>query len=1020
MNTSSDKHARDKIDFLGRHECDYGVVFVERVSTEGDNLLIEGWAVPTLIGEFEISFISQQDGLTTEISAARKERFDVNDDHNVSKSYDLGFQIKIPEHHQFIDTACALRLKSHVLDTGNYLASRTWDIRLNMTQHVLENLEKAKQNSALSIKKKLPKQHIKGISQVSNALRYYKSAKIAHKLDSNPLEVVKLKHFSWKSYEICVESITFSERNIEIQGWISSLLSANHTLSLQITSKEGQTIIPIRSQIERADVVVAKKLPADMRPGFTAFYPMPNFESGSLYLLIEEEGAEEPYKIYIDDYNLNLSNFFDSTRFLFSTTLMTAALTLQHKFNAREVKKSIKNYIDKEHAVTTRNFDVISDDLYDYDQTLPASHIISADIVMACYNNYELVRDVFDDIMATCTGDVRLILVDDGSKQKELHDFYHRISNETHPIEVKIIKLKKNLGFIGATNTGLKKSTRHAVLLNTDVRLPKKWLERLLAPILNDDRVASVTPHTNSATIASFPIMDQDNPLFLGLSTHQLDDCFGKISTDMTLDIPSGVGFCMAMNQKYIKKVGFLDYDTFGRGYCEENDWCQRAIQAGGRNVLVPNLFVYHIHGATYAGEKAELLQKNLKILDQRYPSYGHEVQRHLAADPSKKVRLGVIMQLMKLKPQKFLVIFDHDMGGGANDYRNQMVQKRLASGQVVVLITSIANSSKFNLSVHIEDRIQTAKLDDLDMFKTWFQDCADLEVFYNNAVGYEDIFKFLDVLKVAENNKAKVVIAVHDFYPVCPSYKLLDYTGTYCQVPSHINVCVKCIHHQRAFLQNDQRDIRKWRAEWENVIRTSHRVLVFSQSSKDIMHKAYPFLKTTQQLDLVPHKPNWLPSPIITPQKMKRYGKKKLTIGVMGGINIAKGRNIIAEMVDLISAKKLDAEIVVFGSVSPDIESEHITITGAYVRDDLPDLLNIYKPEVFLLPSIWPETFSYVASEIMAYGYPLACFDIGAPAERVIKYKHGLILKHQNPEYILEKCKDLKSRYMAATKEFA
>jgi glycosyltransferase involved in cell wall biosynthesis len=36
------------------------------------------------------------------------------------------------------------------------------------------------------------------------------------------------------------------------------------------------------------------------------------------------------------------------------------------------------------------------------------------------------------------------------------------------------------------------------------------------------------------------------------------------------------------------------------------------------------------------------------------------------------------------------------------------------------------------------------------------------------------------------------------------------------------------------------------------------------------------------------------------------------------------------------------------------------------------------------LLPSIWPETFSYVTQELMSLGVPLVCFDLGAPAECV------------------------------------
>jgi glycosyltransferase involved in cell wall biosynthesis len=59
-----------------------------------------------------------------------------------------------------------------------------------------------------------------------------------------------------------------------------------------------------------------------------------------------------------------------------------------------------------------------------------------------------------------------------------------------------------------------------------------------------------------------------------------------------------------------------------------------------------------------------------------------------------------------------------------------------------------------------------------------------------------------------------------------------------------------------------------------------------------------------------------------------------------------------------------------------------------------LADLVEGCGANVFLLPSVWPETFSYVAEELMQMGVPLAVFDLGAPAERVARYAEGLILK--------------------------
>ena len=65
-------------------------------------------------------------------------------------------------------------------------------------------------------------------------------------------------------------------------------------------------------------------------------------------------------------------------------------------------------------------------------------------------------------------------------------------------------------------------------------------------------------------------------------------------------EMPTAVGFCMAISLRAIKRVGLFDEETFGRGYGEENDFCQRAEQAGLRNVLCDNAYVVHHGGASF------------------------------------------------------------------------------------------------------------------------------------------------------------------------------------------------------------------------------------------------------------------------------------------------------------------------------------------------------------------------------------------------------------------------------------
>ena len=50
----------------------------------------------------------------------------------------------------------------------------------------------------------------------------------------------------------------------------------------------------------------------------------------------------------------------------------------------------------------------------------------------------------------------------------------------------------------------------------------------------------------------------------------------------------------------------------------------------------------------------------------------------------------------------------------------------------------------------------------------------------------------------------------------------------------------------------------------------------------------------------------------------------------------------------------------------------------------DIPELVTRYGISHWLIPSIWPETFSYTTHEALATGLPVLAFDIGAQGDAV------------------------------------
>lgn len=240
------------------------------------------------------------------------------------------------------------------------------------------------------------------------------------------------------------------------------------------------------------------------------------------------------------------------------------------------------------------------------------------DIIVPVYNGYEYLSPLFESIYNNTDLDYNLIVVNDASPDKKvlplLNKYQKKFGNK-----MTLINNETNRGFIFSVNTALKTIKNHCVLVNTDVVLPKNWASKLFTPIYLDKKVASVTPFSNNATIFSLPKMNENE--LLG-DLEEINQTLSIINTPFKkIKLPTGVGFCMAMNKNAIQKVGLID-EIFGRGYCEENDWCMRAIKHGFYNTIAANLLVWHKHGASFGDEKQELIKQNEIILKQRHPDY--------------------------------------------------------------------------------------------------------------------------------------------------------------------------------------------------------------------------------------------------------------------------------------------------------------------------------------------------------------------------------------------------------------
>jgi glycosyltransferase involved in cell wall biosynthesis len=105
------------------------------------------------------------------------------------------------------------------------------------------------------------------------------------------------------------------------------------------------------------------------------------------------------------------------------------------------------------------------------------------------------------------------------------------------------------------------------------------------------------------------------------------------------------------------------------------------------------------------------------------------------------------------------------------------------------------------------------------------------------------------------------------------------------------------------------------------------------------------------------------------------------VTIGVLGNLNLHKGAMIVDAVAQELS-KSGAGRIVLLGETDPELSLKHIKVHGSYVLADLPILVQKYNISKWLMPSIWPETFSFTTFEMIATGLPVYSFDMGAQAD--------------------------------------
>ena len=216
-------------------------------------------------------------------------------------------------------------------------------------------------------------------------------------------------------------------------------------------------------------------------------------------------------------------------------------------------------------------------------------------------------------------------------------------------------------------------------------------IDRLRAAAYSDQRIASVTPFSNNATICSYPQFCKDNELPAGYDTARLDALFARANAGQAVDVPTGVGFCMYIRRAALQAVGLFDEEHFGKGYGEENDFCIRAAQAGWRNLHALDTFVRHFGGVSFGEAKSPRERAAMQTLRRLHPRYEGDVLRFVQADPARPARMAVdvariLAPNQEGQPRPVILAVLHDRQGGTERHVHELAAALRERAQFIVL----------------------------------------------------------------------------------------------------------------------------------------------------------------------------------------------------------------------------------------------------------------------------------------------------------------------------------------------
>ncbi|HVW27492.1 MAG TPA: glycosyltransferase [Polyangiaceae bacterium] len=642
------------------------------------------------------------------------------------------------------------------------------------------------------------------------------------------------------------------------------------------------------------------------------------------------------------------------------------------------------------------------------------------DVVVPVHNAKPLVLACLASVARHARGDYRIVIVDDASTDASLSDELARFARE-HERAV-LLTNPVNLGFVGTANRGMRHAGgRDVLLLNSDTVVSEGFLEGLSDAAYSAPRVGMCSPLSNNATICSVPEFCADNPLPPGVTLDEMAALVQRTSRKLRPELVTPHGFCLFLRADLLAEIGLFDEERFGKGFGEENDLGERAREAGYRTVLADDVYVWHAGKASFGDHGRELEHRHASVLAARHPDYYARVATFVRTNPLAPVhdvvRRHLSRRSMHVEPALLVILHANPFGEtpGGVEHCTLDLARALAPGRVVFLYP---NGAGIDVAEVMDGEVTHPLFYRFPLGNPPERFCHDhaealavvTEVLSLFRIGWVHVHHLMSLpLSIGEllvERGVPYLVTVHDFYPVCPSFNLLDVrTNTRCCPVSacdgeRMEGCQRALFAKLGEPLPDEpvRFVAEHRRAFQALLDGATRVLFPSPSAAHHTSQVLDF--TRVRVEIAPHGVD-LPNIREARADVTPAPQAPLRVALIGQIAYAsKGAEAYLELVARLTGSPIEWHL--FGRTDLFGFDQRLDALGAairvvrhgpYRRDEIAGELRKAKVDLGVLLPIWPETYSYTLTELLAARVPVVARRIGALGDRLDGAPYGVLV---------------------------